>query len=110
MVYPYLICPVTIAKQYVHCSLIILLTAWTPTVIQETTNKLHPPRATEVTHVLSRPKLKHLWKVIHCLFHHIPVNQIETCSGHTEMVWTCKEELHGVVVDPSLSHDLFGGI
>jgi hypothetical protein len=24
------------------------------------------------------------------------------------MVWTCKEELHGVVVDPS--HDLFGGI
>ncbi len=84
----------TIAKQYVRCSLIILLTAWTPAVIQETTKKLHLPSATKVAHVLSRPKSKHLWKALHRHFNHVPVDKVKTSSGHTEMVCMCKEELH----------------
>jgi hypothetical protein len=80
MIYPTLIHPVTIAKQYVCCSLIILLTAWTPAVIPETTKKLHLPNAAKVTHVLSHPKSKHLWKANHCHFNCNPVDKIETSS------------------------------
>jgi hypothetical protein len=100
MISPFLVCVLTIAQNDMFHCFIILLTSGASTMIPKSTCELHPANPTKVTHMFRCPKPEHLGESRHCQIYGIPINQIKTQSWPTEIVMSCKESFHGIVMDP----------